>query len=98
MNKTSTPNPNGLAIVNVLADRKGETLAFAEIASLAGIEAKTGYLTAAKKIASERGMTLEMVEDGAKAKIHTITEYPSGLKVEAEKEVTLNGYRLVDKE
>ena len=91
-------NPNGLAIVETLAAHKGETLAFAEIAHLAGIEAKTGYLTSAKKIASERKMTLEMVEGGAKAKTHTITEYPNGLKVETEKEITLNGYRLIDKE
>jgi hypothetical protein len=43
-------------------------------------------------------MTLEMVEGGVKAKAHIVTEYPNGLKVEADKEVTLNGYRLIDKE
>ena len=100
MNETSKTkiNPNGEAIIRALSEHKCEIFAFAEIAIMAGIEPKTGYLTSAKKIASGKGMTLEMVEDGAKAKVHTITEYPSGLKVEAEKEVSLNGYRLIDKE
>ena len=52
MSASKTINPNGLAIVETLTAHKGETLAFAEIASLAGIEAKTGYLTSAKKIAT----------------------------------------------
>ena len=43
-------------------------------------------------------MILEMVKDGAKAKAETVTEYASGLKVKTEKEVTFNGYRLIDKE
>ncbi len=100
MNETSKTkiNPNGEAIIRALSEHKGEVFAFAEIAHMAGIEAKTGYLTSAKKIASSNNMVLEMVADGAKAKVHTITEYPNGLKVEAEKEVTLNGYRLIDKE
>ena len=100
MNETSKTkiNPNGEAIIRALSEHKGEIFAFAEIAIMAGIEPKTGYLTSAKKIASSKGMVLEMVEDGAKAKVHTITEYPNGLKVEAEKEVSLNGYRLIDKE
>lgn len=89
-------NPNGLAIVKTLAAHKGETLAFAEIAHLAGIEAKTGYLTSAKKIASDRKMKIEKVDSGVKAKTHTATTYPSGLIVEADREIEIDGYRLVD--
>lgn len=100
MNETSKIklNPNGEAIIRALSKHKGEIFAFAEVAHMAGIEAKTGYLTSAKVIAPIYDMALEMVKDGAKAKVHTITEYPNGLKVEAEKEITLNGYRLIDKE
>ena len=89
-------NPNGAAIVDTLADRKGEILAFAEIAHLAGIEAKTGYLTAAKKIAADRKMQIEKVKDGVKVKVKTITTYPNSYTAEAEKEITLDGYRLID--
>lgn len=96
---TSKPiNPNGLAIVEALTPRKGEIFAFAEIASMAKVDAKTGYLTSAKKIASERNMTLEKVEGGVTAQVHTVTEYPNGLKVDATKEIVLDGYRLVDAE
>lgn len=100
MNETSKvkTNPNGEAIIRALSEHKGEIFAFAEIAHMAGIEAKTGYLTSAKKIAENKGMILEMVKDGAKAKAVTVTEYASGLKVETEKEITFNGYRLIDKE
>jgi len=100
MNETSKTkiNPNGEAIIRALSEHKGEIFAFAEIANMAGIEAKTGYLTSAKKLATAKGMTLEMVENGAKAKTHTITEFPHGYKVETEKEITLNGYRLIDKQ
>lgn len=98
MSASKTINPNGLAIVNVLADRKGAVLAFAEIASLAGIEPKTGYLTSAKKIASDRKLRIEKVEGGVKVKVHTVTSYPSGLQVEADREVEMDGYRLVDAE
>ena len=52
-------NPNGLAIVETLTAHKGETLAFAEIANLAKVDAKTGYLTSAKKIAAERKLRIE---------------------------------------
>ena len=97
-NKTSkvNSNPNGEAIIRALSEHKGEIFAFAEIAHMAGIEAKTGYLTNAKALATSKGMTLQMVKDGAKAKIHTVTEYPSGLKVEADKEISCNGYCLTD--
>jgi molybdenum cofactor biosynthesis enzyme len=91
-------NPNGLAIVETLTAHKGETLAFAEIANLAKVDAKTGYLTSAKKIAAERKMRIEKVEDGVTAKVKTITAFPNGLTVEAEKEVSLDGYRIVDAE
>ena len=98
MSTSKTINPNGLAIVETLTARKGEILAFAEIASLANIEAKTGYLTSAKKIASDRKMKIEKVEGGVKAKTHTTTEYPSGLKVEADREIEMDGYRIIDAE
>ena len=91
-------NPNGLAIVETLTAHKGETLAFAEIANLAKVDAKTGYLTSAKKIAAERKLRIEKVEDGVTAKVKTVTAYPNGLTVEAEKEVALDGYRIVDAE
>lgn len=91
-------NPNGLAIVEALDAHKGETLAFAEIANLAKVDAKTGYLTSAKKIAVERHKCIEKVANGVTAKVVTVTDFPSGLSVKAEKEVTLDGYRLVDAE
>ena len=91
-------NPNGLAIVETLTAHKGETLAFAEIANLAKVDAKTGYLTSAKKIAVERKMRIEKVEDGVTAKVKTVTVFPNGLTVEAEKEISLDGYRIVDAE
>ena len=91
-------NPNGLAIVETLIAHKGETLAFAEIANLAKVDAKTGYLTSAKKIAAERKMRIEKVEDGVTAKVKTVTVFPNGLTVEAEKEISLDGYRIVDAE
>ena len=91
-------NPNGLAIVETLTAHKSEILAFAEIANLAKVDAKTGYLTSAKKIAAERKMRIEKVEDGVTAKVKTVTVFPNGLTVEAEKEVSLDGYRIVDAE
>ena len=95
---SKTINPNGLAIVEALNAHKGETLAFAEIANIANVDPKTGYLTAAKKIAVERNARIEKVANGVTAKVVTVTDYPSGLSVKAEKEVTLDGYRLVDAE
>lgn len=93
-NKTNTINPNGLAIYNALKANEGKTLTFAEIANLAGIEAKTGYLTAARKIAKDNGYTIAKIEKGAKATIRTITVYPNGLTLEKEKEAILDGYTL----
>ena len=98
MNTSKQINPNGLAIVEALTAHQGEVLAFAEIANLAKVDAKTGYLTSAKKIASERKMRIEKVEDGVTAKVRATTVYPSGLAIEAEKEVTLDGYRIVSAE
>lgn len=98
MSTSKQINPNGLAIVETLTARKGEVLAFAEIANLAKVDAKTGYLTSAKKIATERKMRIEKVMNGVTAKVHTVTVYPNGLTVEAEKEITLDGYRIVDAE
>lgn len=98
MNTSKQINPNGLAIVETLTARKGEVLAFAEIANLAKVDAKTGYLTSAKKIATERHMAIEKVVNGVTAKVKTVTAYPNGLTVEAEKEITLDGYRIVDAE
>lgn len=87
-------NPNGLAIFNTLKANEGKTLAFAEIAALANIEPKTGYLTAAKKIALANGYEIVKVEDGVTATVATETAYPNGLIVKAEKTVTLDGYTL----
>lgn len=92
MNKTS--NPNGEALYKVLADRKGEILTFAELANIAGVEAKTGYLTAAKKIARDNHQEIVKVEEGVIAKAHTVTTYPSGLEVESDREIKLAGYQL----
>jgi len=96
MASTKQINPNGLAIVETLLAHKGETLAFAEIANFAKVDAKTGYLTSAKKLATERNMTLQKVINGVKATVTTITEFPHGLTLKTPKEVTLDGYRLVD--
>jgi len=100
MNETSKTkiNPNGKAMYDVLADRKGEVLAFAEIAHLANVEPKTGFLTSAKKIALANKAEIVKVENGVKVAQKTVTEYPSGLKVEADREVEMAGYKLVDKE
>ena len=90
-------NPNGLAIFNALQENKDKVLAFAEIAHLAGIDAKTGYLTSAKKIAKEKGFEIIKVEDGVQVSIMTETTYPSGLTIKAEKVATIDGYKLAPK-
>ena len=96
--KTSKINPNGQALVEALVAHKGETLAFAELANLAGVEAKTGYLTAAKKIASDRKLKIEKVENGITLKAVTVITYPNGFKSEKAKEIQADGYRIVDAE
>jgi len=89
--KTIKVNPNGEAIANVLREHKGEVLAFAEIAKLANIEPKTGYLTAAKKLAK-----IEKVVDGVTVKVETKMVYPSGLEIVSTKETTIDGYTLAE--
>ena len=96
-NKTNTPNPNGLAIFNALKANDGKTLTFAEIADIAGIEPKTGYLTSARKIARENGLEIVKVEDAVTAQIMTVTEYPSGLRIEKSKDASFDGYKLAPK-
>ena len=93
-----TSNPNGEALYKALADRKGEIIAFAELAHLAGVEAKTGFLTAAKKLAADRKQEIVKVEEGVTLSQKVITTYPSGLQVEADREVKVAGYKLQDKE
>lgn len=93
-NKPATINPNGLAIVETLINAD-TALTFAEIAALANIEPKTGYLTAAKKIAAQKGYTLTKIANGATLKVKTITTFPNGLTVEKEAEKTADAYTLV---
>lgn len=89
-------NTHGLAIVDALTVHNDRPFTFAEIVHMADLEPKTGYLTAAKKIAADRyGMTIEKVANAVTVKVKTITVYPSGLEVETEKEVLVDGYRLV---
>ena len=91
-------NANGLAILNTLKANRGTALAFAEIANMAGIEAKTGFLTAAKKLAAAEKLAIVKRENAIKAKAVTVTEYPNGLRIEKAKEIELDGYELVDAE
>jgi len=88
-------NPNGLAIVETLLAHEGEVRAFAEIAHEAHIEARTGFLTSAKKIAETRGYSIEKVVDGVEVAVKTVSTYPNGFVAESEKTVTLDGYRIV---
>lgn len=94
---TIKTNANGIAIFNVLKDAD-RALTLAEIADIAGIEAKSGYLTAAKKIAKDSGKRIALIEDGAEYTIHTIKTYASGLVVESDKVAKANAYRLEDAE
>ena len=87
-------NANGLAIFTALKENEGKALAFAEIANIAGIEAKTGYLTAAKKIAKDNGFAIRKIENGAKARVITVTEYANGLRIEKAKDIELDAYTL----
>ena len=102
MNETSKKiNPNGQAIYQALAEHKGELFTFAEIAHMAGVEAKTGYLTSAKKIAADNKAEIVKV-DAEKGGVETVqkivTCYPSGLEVATERKVVVAGYKLVDKD
>ena len=87
-------NPNGLAIVETLTAHEGETLAFAEIAQLANIPAQTGFLTAAKKIAKERGYSIEKVEDAIEVQEDIVAHYPHG-EFKRTRSAKVAGYRLV---
>lgn len=98
MNENTKINPNGLAIFNALKEASAP-LAFIELANLAGVEAKTGYLTSAKKIAAENGKRIEKVKDAVTVKFSTVTVYTAtGLTVEKEKETAVDGYILADAE
>ena len=89
-------NANGLAILNTLKANRGTPLAFAEIANMAGIEAKTGFLTAAKKLAVAEKLNIVKRDDAVTAKVKTVTIYPNGLTIEKEKNVTFAGYELIE--
>ena len=91
-------NANGMAIYNFLKDNEGKTFAFAEIAQAAGIEAKTGFLTSAKKIAAENGYTIAKLEDAVEVKIKTVTVFASGLELASEKTAKVAGYTLAKAE
>ena len=91
-------NANGLAILNTLKANEGKVLAFAEIAALAGIEAKTGYLTSAKKLAKAEHLEIVKRENAVIVTVKTVSTYASGLTVEKTKEVEVDGYELVDAE
>ena len=89
-------NANALAILNALKANPGRILAFAELAAIAGVEAKTGYLTGAKKLAAAEKLTIEKVEDGAEYTLETIATYANGLEVRKTKTVKCDGYRLAE--
>lgn len=91
-------NPNGLAILNTLKAANGAVLTFAEIAAIAGIEPKTGYLTAAKKLAHAEKKAVVKKEGAVTLTVKTVTTYPNGLTVEKEKTVEVDGYTLEDAE
>jgi hypothetical protein len=91
-------NPNGLAILEVLKSNTDRYLSFAEIASLAGIEPKTGYLTAAKKAAKDAGKTIVKLDDFIEIESVTVDTFPSGLQVERKTTKTVAGYLLKDAE
>ena len=88
-------NANGLAILNALKANEGKVLALAEIANIAGIEAKTGFLTSAKKLAKAEGLEIVKRENAVTVAVKTVSVYASGLEVEKEKEVTVDGYELI---
>ena len=96
MNKTV--NPNGLAILNTLKANRGSVLAFAEIANLAGIEPKTGFLTSAKKLASAEKLAIVKRENAVKVAVKTEQTFPNGLVIVKTSEVEVGGYELVDAE
>lgn len=86
----------GAAIYKVLADRKGEILAYADITHMAGLDNQTGYLTSARAIAKKNHTQIQKVLDAIKATATVVTTYPSGYEATAHKQLTLDGYRLID--
>lgn len=93
-----TVNPNALAILNALKANKGAILTFAELANIAGVEAKTGYLTGAKALAKAEKLAIVKVENGATYEVKTVATYATGLVIEKVKTVTADGYTLQDAE
>lgn len=91
-------NSNGLAIFNFLKENEGKTFAFAEIADKAGIEAKTGFLTSAKKIATSNGYTIAKIEDAIEISIKTISTFATGLEIVTEKTAKVAGYTMTKAE
>lgn len=92
MNKTI--NANALAILNALKANEGKVLAYAEIANIAGVEAKTGYLTGAKALAKAEKLAIVKVENGVEYTVETVTIYATGLKIAKTKTVKADGYIL----
>lgn len=93
--QTSKINLNGQALFNALLANEGKTLSLIELASLAKVDAKSGYLTSTKKIAKDKGYSVEKVDDAITLEMDIITTYPSGLKVPSKKTAVVAGYKLV---
>ena len=89
-----TVNANALAILNALKANEGKVLTFAEIAAIAGVEAKTGYLTGTKALAKAEKLAIVKIEDGAEYTVETVATYATGLKVAKTKTVKADGYTL----
>lgn len=87
-------NANALAILNALKANTDKILTFAEIAALAGVEAKTGYLTGAKALAKAEKLTITKIEDGAEYTLETTATYATGLKITKTKTIKADGYKL----
>ena len=92
-NKPNIPNEKGLALYNAI---KGETspISFAELANKANVEPKTGFLTAARKLARADGFDIVKLDKAVTARMTSVTEYPSGLRIEKSKDVAIDGYVL----
>lgn len=94
MNTTPKSNPNADAIIKVLNEHKGEWLSFNEIAKFAGIEAKTGYLTAVKKRVKIE-VKSKLDTDPYIVKETIIRHYKSGDEM-VEKDIIETAYRLAE--
>lgn len=93
MDKKPSTNTNGVAIYNAMAD--GTLRSFAEIANIAGVEPKTGYLTAAKKVAKDNGFEIVKTDDAIEVAETIISTYPNGLEIKRDRKVKVAGYQLV---